>query len=68
MKKLHRHVEGEPSAPTPPAGRLGGVRPMSHDDDERQSGADLNYGQTIFTRPPVPLPRLLRGGKRKPKG
>jgi hypothetical protein len=37
MKKLHRHTEGEPSAPSPPADRLADVRPMSHDDDERQS-------------------------------
>ena len=63
--KLHRHAE--PSAPAPPASRLAGVRPMSHDDDERQSGADLNYGQTIFTRTPVPMPRWLSRGKRKPR-
>jgi hypothetical protein len=63
MKKLHRPAEDESSAPAP--GRLAGVRPMSHDEDERQSAADLDYGQTIFTRPPVPLPRLLRPRKRK---
>jgi len=40
---------------------------MSHHDDERPSGADLNYGQTIFTRSAVPLPRWLGGGKRKPR-
>jgi len=65
--KLHRHAEAKPSAPTPPADRLAGVRPMSHHDDERPSGADLNYGQTIFTRSAVPLPRWLGGGKRKPR-
>jgi hypothetical protein len=65
MKKLHRHAEGDASAPAPSASRLADVRPMSHDEDERQSGEDLGYGQTIFTRPPVPLPRLLRPGRRK---
>jgi hypothetical protein len=38
---------------------------MAHDDDERQSAADLDYGQTIFTRPPVPLPRLLTGRRKR---
>jgi hypothetical protein len=65
MKKLHRHAEAEPSAPTPSTGRLAGVRPMAHDDDERRSAADVNYGQTIFTRPPVPLPRLLTGRRKR---
>ena len=45
--------------------RLGGVPPMAHDDDERPSREDRDYGHTIFTRRPVPLPRWLGGGKRK---
>jgi hypothetical protein len=46
--------------------KLSRVRPMSHDDEERPSAQDRDFGSTIFTRPPVPLPRLLRGrGKRK---
>lgn len=44
-------------------GRLGGVQPLTH-DDERPRREDMSYGQTIFTRPPVPLPRWLRGRKR----
>jgi hypothetical protein len=45
-------------------GRLGGVQPLAHDDDERPRREDMSYGQTIFTRPPVSLPRWLRGPKR----
>jgi hypothetical protein len=37
---------------------------LPHDEDERPSREDRNYGSTIFTRPPVPLPRFLRGKKR----
>jgi hypothetical protein len=46
--------------------RLSGVPPLAHDDDERPSREDMNYGQTIFTRPPVPLPRWMRGRRQKP--
>ena len=45
--------------------RLGAVRPVAHDEDERPSREDRDYGSTIFTRPAVPLPRFLRGGKKK---
>ena len=57
----------KPAAPPEPAteSRLGGVRALAHDDDERPSREDRGYGETIFTRPPVPLPRLLRG--RRPR-
>jgi hypothetical protein len=69
---LRRRSKDDPAAPeTEPAepseSRLTGVRPMAHDDeDERPSREDRTYGETIFTRPTVPLPRILRGGK-KPK-
>ena len=46
-------------------GKLTGVRPVQHDEDERQSREDRDYGSTIFTRPPVPLPRFLRGKKHR---
>ena len=53
-----------PSAPTPqPASRLSGIRGLRHDDDERPSREDAEYGQTIFTRGAVELPRWLRGRK-----
>ena len=38
---------------------------MAHDEDERPSAQDRDYGQTIFTREPVPLPRVLTGRKRR---
>jgi hypothetical protein len=58
-------------APPPPSGLVGDhadklhhVQAMVHDEDERPSREDRDYGSTIFTRPPVPLPRFLRGRKR----
>jgi hypothetical protein len=48
-----------------PTDRLSKVRPMAHDEDERPSREDRGYGETIFTRPPVPLPRFLSGRKKK---
>ena len=58
------------SAPPPAmvgdhADKLSQIRPIAHDEDgERPSREDRDYGQTIFTRSPVPLPRFLRGRKR----
>jgi len=41
---------------------------MVHDPDERPSGEDLTYGETVFNRAPVPLPRfLLPKSKRLPR-
>jgi hypothetical protein len=58
------------NATPPPAqsgeGRLGPVRPHTHDADERPSREDRDYGSTIFTRPTVPLPRFMRGRKKPP--
>jgi hypothetical protein len=45
--------------------KLSRIRPIAHDDDERQSREDQRYGETLFNRSPVPLPRVFRGGKRK---
>jgi hypothetical protein len=55
-----------PSTETKPdtASRLSGVRGLPHDDGERPSREDADYGQTIFTRGTVPLPRWLGGRKR----
>jgi len=67
MKLFHRSQAETPPPPAAEAadGRLGGIRAMAHDDDERPSAQDRDYGQTIFTREPVPLPRLLTGRKRR---
>jgi hypothetical protein len=65
MKLFKRsRVDTPPQPPSDHAQRLAGVRSVAHDADERQSREDADYGQTIFTRPPVPLPRALTGGKR----
>jgi hypothetical protein len=47
--------------------RLAHVRPIAHDEDERPSSEDRDYGSTIFTRGTVPMPRFLGGAKRKRK-
>ncbi|HEX5900398.1 MAG TPA: hypothetical protein VFY32_13430 [Solirubrobacteraceae bacterium] len=61
-------------APDPPAGLVGDhadklrqVRPIFHDDDERQSAADRGTYHSPFQSAfePVPLPRWLK--PRKPK-
>jgi hypothetical protein len=60
--KLRKRPDAE--SPPPAPGKLSGVRPTLHEDDERPSREDRDYGSTIFTRPPVPLPRFLKGGKK----
>jgi hypothetical protein len=55
----------EADSPEPDEGRLTGVKALQHDDDERPSREDRSYGETIFTRPAVPMPRWLRGRKDK---
>lgn len=64
---MKRRRESEPPAPAADeaVGKLGHMPSIAHDDDERPSREDMNYGSTIFTRPAVPLPRFLRGGKKK---
>ena len=56
------------ATPPPPQAehRLDGIRALAHDEDERPSREDRTYGETIFNRGVVPLPRFLRG--RRPKG
>lgn len=61
---VKRKQPSQSPAPDSPA-RLSGLRGLQHDEDERPSREDAGYGQTIFSRPPVPLPRWLSGGKRK---
>ena len=58
----------QPAEPQPPQpeSRLSGIRSLAHDEDERPSREDRTYGETIFNRGVVPLPRFLRG--RRPKG
>ncbi len=59
------------SAAPPPAlvgdhaDKLSRIRPIAHDEDDRPRREDREYGQTIFTRSPVPLPRFLKGKKKR---
>jgi hypothetical protein len=47
------------------ADKLGRTRPLAHDEDERPRREDRAYGETIFNRAPVPLPRFLRSRRKK---
>jgi hypothetical protein len=53
------------TTPVSDTARLGGIRGLPHDDDERPSREDAAYGQTIFTHGTVPLPRWLVRSPRK---
>jgi len=50
------------------ADKLSRIRPLEHDEDERPRREDLAYGETIFNRAPVPLPRFLRRRRKKTRG
>lgn len=64
-----KHTPKPTVAPKPDtAARLSGVRALPHDDDERPSREDADYGQTLFTRGTVPLPRWLGGRRRTKRG
>lgn len=72
MKRSSRRrteTQDSPAGPTPrpPSGRLGDVPVVSFDEDERPSREDLAYGETIFNRGTVPLPRFLTGRRKRPK-
>jgi hypothetical protein len=61
-----------PNTPASPSddlvSRLGRVRPMSHQEDERPNREALEgKGHVVYPGPPVPLPRWLWGGKKNPK-
>jgi hypothetical protein len=67
MKRPFRNKSAPEAPAEPAAGRTDAVSRIRHftEDDDRPSREDRNYGQTIFTRPPVPLPRLLTGKRRR---
>ena len=50
------------------ADKLSRIRPLAHDEDERPRREDMAYGETIFNRAPVPLPRSLTGRRKKAGG
>ncbi len=60
---MNRRAKPRPTdKPAAAQGRLGGVRPVAHDDDERPTREDRTYGHSIFDSP-VPLPKILRRAK-----
>jgi hypothetical protein len=61
MKLRRRPDEKSPGYVGDHADKLSRIPPLPHDEDERPRREDREYGQTIFTRPPVPLPHFLRG-------
>ena len=58
-----RNAAVEPPRPDPPADAMSAIRRLT-EDDERPSREDRSYGETIFNRPPVDLPRILTGRRR----
>lgn len=46
------------------ADKLARIPPIPHDEDERQSREDRDYGHTIFTRGVAVLPRFMTGVKK----
>jgi hypothetical protein len=49
------------------ADKIGHVRPMAHDEDERPSADDRGAYHSLFTSAlePVPLPRWFKPGRRR---
>jgi hypothetical protein len=67
--KLRRRADQTPTGYVGDhADKLSRIRPLPHNEDERPRREDRDYGQTIFTRPPVPLPRFLRGRRKRQGG
>jgi hypothetical protein len=68
MKKpFHRSSPVEPDPIDPPVAEDADVQSAIRrltEDDERPSREDRGYGETIFSRPPVQLPRFLTGRPR----
>jgi hypothetical protein len=71
--RRHRKPQDEP-APTGLVGdhadKLSRVRPIAHDEDERQSAADRGAYHSPFRSAfePVPLPKWLKPRKPKNRG
>jgi hypothetical protein len=68
--KLRKHREPD-AKPTVYVGdhtdKLSRIPAMAHDEDERLTREDHRYGETLFNRSPVPLPRIFGGGGKRHK-
>jgi hypothetical protein len=65
-------MSDKPDTPTPPPddflSRLGNVRGMAHQEDERPNREAMEGKEhVVYPGPPIPLPRWLWGGKKKKK-
>jgi hypothetical protein len=67
MKRpLHKATTDAPVARAD--SRLAGIPVISYDeDDDRPRREDLTYGETIFNRGVVPLPRFVTRRKKTPR-
>ena len=63
---MRKNEQPPKTTPEPaPQDRLGGVRALAHDEDERPSREDRSYGETIFNRAVVPIPKFMRRRPRR---
>jgi hypothetical protein len=71
VMRLRRHGD-RPSERTGYVGdhtdKLSRIAPIRHNEDERPRREDREYGQTIFTRPLLSLPRFLISGRKRQDG
>jgi hypothetical protein len=64
--KLRKHQEPEPTVYVGDhVDKLSRIPAMAHDEDERPTREDQRYGETLFNRAPVPLPRVFRRGRKR---
>ena len=64
--KLRKHQEPEPTVYVGDhTDKLSRIPAIAHDEDDRPTREDQRYGETLFNRAPVPLPRVFRRGRKR---
>jgi hypothetical protein len=62
-------ARAQPKPPTVYVGdythKLSRIRPLAHDEDERQTREDRDYARSLFSEPAVSLPRFLSGAQKR---
>jgi hypothetical protein len=62
-------ARAQPKPPTVYVGdythKLSRIRPLAHDEDERQTREDRDYARSLFSEPAVGLPRFLSGDPKR---